>query len=247
MSRVSIDKTRLPRHIAIIMDGNGRWAQARGRPRVAGHRAGSKAVRRVVRACRRMGIEALTLYAFSVQNWGRPEEEVSNLMELLGEFIIREWQEIMDQEIRVVHLGELRRVPLSVREKLLALERASRHHRGMTLALALSYGSREEMVRATRKMVGKALAGKLSRQQVTEARLAECLDTASLPDPDLLIRTGGERRLSNFLLWQSAYAELVFSDILWPDFMQADLRAVVAEFQRRNRRYGLTGEQAGEG
>jgi undecaprenyl diphosphate synthase len=243
MTAPRIDPAKLPRHIGIIMDGNGRWARQRGWVRTRGHRAGSHAVRRVVRACRRLGIEVLTLYAFSAQNWGRPEHEVATLMNLLGEFIAKEWQEIMEREIRVVHLGELRRVPAVVRRQLRALERASSRNRAMTLALALSYGAREEMVRAARKLIRRGLAGKLAPADVDSGTIAAALDTARLPDPDLIIRTGGERRLSNFMLWQCAYAELHFSDRLWPDFKVEDLRAAIADYQHRRRRYGLIDEQ----
>ncbi len=243
MTPPRIDPAKLPRHIGIIMDGNGRWARQRGWMRTRGHRAGSHAVRRVVRACRRLGIEVLTLYAFSAQNWGRPEHEVRTLMNLLGEFIAKEWQEIMEREIRVVHLGELRRVPAVVRQQLRTLERASARNRAMTLALALSYGAREEMVRAARKLIRRGLAGKLAPADVDSTTIAAALDTARLPDPDLIIRTGGERRLSNFMLWQCAYAELHFSDRLWPDFKVEDLRAAIADYQHRRRRYGLIDEQ----
>jgi undecaprenyl diphosphate synthase len=242
-SRPRLDRARLPAHIGVIMDGNGRWAKARGRERSSGHRAGAKAVRRVVRACRRVGIRTLTLFAFSAQNWGRPEDEVRLLMELLYEFIVQEWREIMARDIRVVHLGELRRVPVEVRDKLRALVQASRHNRSMTLALALSYGGREEIVRAARTLAGRAARGRLQARAVDEARVDAAMYTHGLPDLDLLIRTGGERRVSNFLLWQSAYAELFFTDVLWPDFRVADLRAAIADFQDRRRRFGLTDEQ----
>jgi undecaprenyl diphosphate synthase len=233
----------LPAHIGVIMDGNGRWARARGRERTFGHRAGARAVRRVVRASRRLGVRCLTLFAFSAQNWGRPEDEVTALMELLGDFIVQEWREIMARDIRVVHLGELTRVPRDVREKLRALMRASRHNRSMTLALALSYGGREEIVRAARRLAGRIARGRLEPGAVDQGRLAACLDTRRLPELDLLIRTGGEQRISNFLLWQSAYAELHFSEVLWPDFKVADLRAAIRDFQHRRRRFGLTDEQ----
>ncbi|NMB77349.1 MAG: di-trans,poly-cis-decaprenylcistransferase [Myxococcales bacterium] len=244
--RGALDRGRLPRHIGIIMDGNGRWATARGLERSRGHRAGSRAVRAVVRACRRLGVPVLTLFAFSTENWGRPRREVQALMELLSEFIAREWQEIMRREIRVVHLGDLRRVPGEVRRQLLSLERATRHHRRMTLALALSYGSREEMARACRRLAARAAAGRLRPAAIGIDEVSAALDTRGLPDPDLIIRTGGELRLSNFLLWQGAYAELFFSKRLWPDFTESDLRAAIADFQSRRRRFGLTDEQAEE-
>ncbi len=244
--QAQLDPGRLPLHVGIIMDGNGRWARRRGLDRRRGHRAGASSVRRVVRFCRRLGIPYLTLYAFSSENWGRPREEVKALMNLLGEFIMREWREIMQRDIRVITLGELRRVPGAVRRRLQDLVRASRRNRSMTLALALSYSARDEMLRATRRLCRRAASGKLELSRLDEKLFSAHLDTAGLPDPDLIIRTGGELRLSNFLLWQSAYAELFFSSKLWPDFRQADLRAALLEFQRRRRRYGLTDEQTGE-
>jgi len=241
-----LDRSRLPTHLGIIMDGNGRWAQQRGRPRVAGHRAGARAVRRVVRECRRLGISYLTLYAFSAQNWGRPRQEVEGLMNLLGEFIAREWQEIMRRDIRVIQLGEQRKVPAFVRQRLQALIKTSRHNRSMTLALALSYGAREEIVRAARRLARRVASGSLAPGAIDEASLSRLLYTTNLPDPDLIIRTGGEKRLSNFLLWQSAYSELIFSRKLWPDFDESDLQRALREFQRRRRRFGLTDEQRQE-
>jgi undecaprenyl diphosphate synthase len=238
-----IDRRRLPCHVGIIMDGNGRWAKLRGLSRTRGHRAGSRAVRAVVRTCRRIGVRNLTLFAFSAQNWGRPREEVQALMELLAEFIAREWQEIMDRDIRVVNLGELRRVPRDVRVRLKSLIRATRKNRSMTLALALSYGSREEIARAARNLGRRMRAGRLAPQELDVDAFSKALYTRGLPDPDLIIRTGGERRISNFLLWQSAYAELYFSKKLWPDFTGKDLLAAIADYQRRRRRFGLTDEQ----
>lgn len=243
MAQVRIDRRTLPRHIGIIMDGNGRWANQRGWERTRGHKAGSKAVRRIVKACRRWGVDVLTLYAFSAQNWGRPDFEVKALMDLLGEFIVREWEEIMDRGIRVVHLGELRRVPKEVRKRLVALEKASQRNKDMTLALALSYGSREELLRATKNLARRVLDGKIEPKDLDLSSIDKALYTSRLPDPDLIIRTGGEMRLSNFLLWQCAYAELYFSEVLWPDFTSDHLRQAIADFQHRRRRFGLTDEQ----
>jgi undecaprenyl diphosphate synthase len=238
-----VDRQRLPRHIGIIMDGNGRWAKQRGLDRTRGHRAGSKAVRAAVKTCRSLGVRNLTLFAFSAQNWGRPPEEIRALMDLLAEFIAREWQEIMDRDIRVINLGELRRVPKDVRRRLQSLIEATRKNRSMTLALALSYGAREEITRAAKNLGRRMQAGKLKPQDLDPGMFAGALYTNGLPDPDLIIRTGGERRISNFLLWQSAYAELYFSDKLWPDFTRQDLLKAIADFQRRRRRFGLTDEQ----
>jgi undecaprenyl diphosphate synthase len=242
-----IDPKRLPCHIGIIMDGNGRWAKLRGMERSRGHRAGSRAVRRVVKTCRRLGIPNLTLFAFSEQNWGRPEYEVQALMNLLGEFIASEWQEIMDRDIRVVRLGELRRVPREVSRPLKDLIAATRNNRSMTLALALSYGAREEILRATRNLARRIASGKIDPRDVNPDLFSRFLYTQGMPDPDLIIRTGGEMRVSNFLLWQSAYAEFHFSRKLWPDFAAKDLMDAIAEFQKRKRRFGLTDEQVRDG
>lgn len=229
------------------MDGNGRWANRRGLDRSQGHRAGSKAVRRVVRTCRRLGLANLTLFAFSAQNWGRPVGEVRALMNLLSEFIAKEWQEIMQRDIRVVSLGELRRVPPDVRRRLKSLVVATRKNRSMTLALALSYGSREEIARAARRLAHRAVRGKIAPRRIDPATFSSFLYTAGMPDPDLIIRTGGEKRISNFLLWQSAYAELYFSNKLWPDFGEQDLLRALVDFQKRRRRFGLTDEQLEDG
>jgi undecaprenyl diphosphate synthase len=240
---LQIDPERLPRHIGVVMDGNGRWANQRGMERSRGHREGSKAVRRIVRTCRRLGIANLTLFAFSAQNWGRPAVEVRALMNLLAEFIVKEWQEIMQRDIRVVRLGELRRVPPEVRKQLESLILATRKNRSMTLALALSYGSREEIARAARNLARRARNGKIKPEQVDSRLFSSFLYTARMPDPDLIIRTGGEQRISNFLLWQSAYAEFYFSNKLWPDFGEQDLLKALADYQKRRRRFGLTDEQ----
>jgi undecaprenyl diphosphate synthase len=226
----------LPRHVAIIMDGNGRWAQGRGLPRVAGHRQGAAAVRAVTRAARRLGLEALTLYAFSTQNWSRPPDEVEALMLLLVEFLEKEQQELVDNAIRLNAIGDLERLPARVGERLEAVRRATAGGAGMTLTLALSYGGREELVHAAR--LAAARGG-----PIDEAALEAGLWTHGLPDLDLLVRTSGERRISNFLLWQAAYAELYFTDTHWPDFDERELLAAVADYQARQRRFGLTAEQ----
>ena len=226
----------VPRHVAIIMDGNGRWAEARGLPRVAGHREGSESVRAVTRAARRIGIEALTLYAFSAQNWARPRAEVDALMHLLAEYLESQRGEMLENGIRLNAIGELDRLPGFVRDKLASVRAESAHGNGMVLTLALSYGGREEIANAAR---AAARAGK-----VDEAAIEAALWTAGLPELDLLVRTSGERRISNFLLWQAAYAELHFSDALWPDFREPELFAAIADYQGRERRFGMTGEQA---
>jgi undecaprenyl diphosphate synthase len=229
----------LPRHVAIIMDGNGRWAEARGLPRVAGHREGSEAVRAVTRCARRVGVEALTLYAFSSENWARPDEEVGALMALLAEFLEGERGEMMENAIRLNAIGELDRLPRAVREKLADVRAQTAANAGMTLTLALSYGGRQELVHAARA----AAAAKGSALGADDLEAA--LWTRGLPELDLLVRTSGERRISNFLLWQCAYAELCFSDALWPDFRDAELLGAIADFQRRERRFGLTAAQLG--
>jgi undecaprenyl diphosphate synthase len=232
----------LPRHVAIIMDGNGRWAEARGLPRVAGHRAGAESVRAVTRTARRIGVEALTLYAFSTANWGRPEPEVGALMHLLAEFLESEREEMVRNGIRLNAIGDLERLPRAVREKLGEVTRATGGSRGGTvLTLALSYGGRQEIVQAARR----AAAAKGAALEAADLEAA--LWTAGLPELDLLVRTSGERRISNFLLWQCAYAELVFTDVLWPDFRDAQLLSAIAEFQARERRFGMTGAQLAAG
>jgi undecaprenyl diphosphate synthase len=229
----------LPRHVAIIMDGNGRWAETRGRSRVEGHREGSESVRSVTREARKIGLEALTLYAFSSQNWGRPDEEVGALMQLLADYLDSERSEIMDNRIRLHTIGEIDRLPGFVRERLESVRAASAGNDGMVLTLALSYGGQEEIVQAAR---AAAEAG-----PVEAASIEAHLWTASLPPLDLLVRTSGERRISNFLLWQAAYAEMVFVDTLWPDFRELDLLGAIADFQDRERRFGLTAVQVGGG
>ncbi len=227
----------LPRHVAIIMDGNGRWAEQRGLPRVAGHREGSEAVRAVTRTARRIGLEALTLYAFSSENWARPDEEVGALMGLLVEFLESERPEMMENRIRLNAIGDLARLPEPVQAKLAAVRADTARNDGMTLTLALSYGGRQELVQAAR-------AAAAARGPALEAEdLEAALWTRGLPELDLLVRTSGEQRISNFLLWQCAYAELRFSEVLWPDFRDAALLAAIADFQRRERRFGLTGAQ----
>jgi undecaprenyl diphosphate synthase len=234
-----INARNLPRHVGIIMDGNGRWAEDRGEQRSAGHRAGSHAVRRIVRVARRLGIEALTLYAFSFQNWERPDEEVTSLMTLLKEYLLNERYEILDNGIRLAAVGELERLPKMVRCVLDALCAESAHNDKMTLTLALSYGGQEEIARAAQEIARDVASGRLDPESIDVAQLERRIPSLRVGRPDLIIRTGGETRLSNFLLFGSAYAELFFSDCLWPDFSEDDLFAAIASYQRRERRYGL--------
>lgn len=220
------------------MDGNGRWAAERGERREAGHKAGSAAVRRIVRVCRRLGLEALTLYAFSEQNWARPTPEVDALMGLLQEFLVSERDEIMGHGIRLVAIGDLRRLPETVREALDPLRVQSFSNRKMTLALALSYGGREEIARVAREIAMDVAAGRLDTAQIDADLLAARMPSLGGGDPDLIVRTGGEQRLSNFLLYGAAHAELAFTDRLWPDFTEEDLFEIIAAFQQRQRQFG---------
>jgi undecaprenyl diphosphate synthase len=238
-----IQKERLPRHVAIIMDGNGRWAEARGLERNAGHRAGLEAVRAVVRAAHELGIEILTLYAFSYENWNRPKGEVEELMRLLEFYLEAELAEVMRNGIQVRALGRLERVPAGVRKRLdEALARTGDNHE-MTLVFALSYGGRQEIVDAARRIARDAEQGKLDPERLDEKSFAAYLYDPELPDPDLLIRTGGESRISNFLLWQLAYTEIHSTAVMWPDFRKSHLVDALLDYQSRERRFGLTSAQ----
>jgi undecaprenyl diphosphate synthase len=234
---------KLPRHVGIIMDGNGRWAERRGEPRIEGHRLGADSVRDVTRASREVGIEALTLYAFSSQNWLRPVSEVAGLMELLREYLLGERAEILDNAIRLDAIGDVERLPAMVKEPLDELRAVSAANRGMTLTLALSYGGRESIARAVRAAVRDAAAGRLAPDDVDVGRFSSYLPTSRLPPLDLLIRTSGEQRISNFMLWEIAYAELVFVDVLWPEFRRQHLYACLDQYAARERRFGLTAGQ----
>jgi undecaprenyl diphosphate synthase len=238
-----VEARNLPGHVGIIMDGNGRWAQVRGESRSAGHREGAAAVRRTVRAARRLGLRALTLYAFSEQNWARPEEEVDALMHLLREFLLNEREEILDNGIRLNAVGNLGRLPALVRAVLDPLRDESENNDRMTLTLALSYGGREEIAQAARELAKAVAAGRIQPDDVTPAAMHAQMPSLTVGDPDLVIRTGGERRISNFLLYGLAYAELHFADVLWPDFTEKDLFAAIASYQGRERRFGLAGSQ----
>jgi undecaprenyl diphosphate synthase len=225
------------------MDGNGRWAQQRGLPRIEGHRVGADSVKDIVRAARQLGIEALTLYAFSAQNWARPAEEVMALMELLRDYLVEERPEIMDNDIRLLAIGDIERLPRFVREPLDALMADSAGNRSMALVLALSYGGRESIARAARAACDAVRSGALAPEQLDVARFNALMPTGQLPPLDLLIRTSGEQRISNFMLWELAYAELVFSDTPWPDFRRQQLYDALERYALRERRFGLTGEQ----
>lgn len=242
MNYTEIDMANVPQHIAIIMDGNGRWAQQRGMERSQGHQAGAAAVRKIVEDAVRLGVKYLTLYTFSTENWKRPESEVAALMALLFEQIEEEIFVKNNVGFRVI--GEIERIPEKIRERLNACtERTVRSDNRMTLVLALSYSAKWEMTEAVRSISAKVRNGELSVADIDENTITAELTTSFMPDPDLLIRTGREVRLSNFLLWQAAYSELYFTNVLWPDFDKEELYKAVIEYQHRQRRYGLTGEQ----
>jgi undecaprenyl diphosphate synthase len=235
-SGVAADK--LPRHIAVIMDGNGRWARERLLPRIEGHRRGSEAVRSCTAACIEAGVEYLTLYAFSKENWQRPADEVRALMILLDRFLAERTAEIMERNIRLRAIGHLQDLPAKARKRLEETIAKSADNTALTLTLALSYGARTEIVDAARQLAREAAAGTLDPESIDEAAIASRLYTAGTPDPDLLVRTSGEMRVSNVLLWQISYAEIVVTPKLWPDFAKEDLFDAMQEYARRNRRYG---------
>jgi undecaprenyl diphosphate synthase len=237
--------TNAARHVAIIMDGNGRWAQRRGLPRLCGHERGADAVRRTVTAARKLGVQALTLYAFSEQNWGRPSGEVQHLMSLMRAYLRRERQELQQNGVRLRLIGDRARLPPEVRCELDATEAATATNTALLLTLAVSYGAREDLVQAARALAVAAQRGQLSPDTISEVSLAAALTTHGLPPVDLVVRTSGEHRLSNFLLWEAAYAELYFTPVLWPDFGEDLLRAALQAYSGRQRRFGLVAEQAG--
>lgn len=230
----------VPVHVGIIMDGNGRWATRRRLPRVAGHRKGAEAVRRIVEAAADLGVRYLTLFGFSSENWSRPALEVQELMSLLRSYLRSEVAELNRTGIRLRIIGDRSRLARDILDLIDHAESTTAHNTRMTLIIALSYGARQELIRAAQRLAQAVQRGEVVPEAIDEGLLAGCLDTAGIPDPDLIIRTSGEKRLSNFLLWQSAYAELVFTETLWPDFSRADLEAAFAEFRQRERRYGAT-------
>ena len=238
-----IDVSRLPRHVAIIMDGNGRWARRRKKPRLYGHKVGADSVRDIVETCREIGIRHLTLYAFSSENWQRPAQEVRGLMSILKKYLEAELPRMQKNDIRLMSIGNRQLLPGGVREVLDHSIEATAGNTQLTLNLALSYGGRDELVRVMRKIGRLCRDGLVDVEAISEQTIAEQLDTASLPDPDLLIRTGGESRLSNFLLWQLSYAEIYFTEVMWPDFRREEFLQALHEYQARERRFGQTGEQ----
>ncbi len=240
------DLAHIPRHVAVIMDGNGRWAESRSLPRIRGHEEGVHSVRSVTRACRRLGVKALTLYSFSTENWSRPSAEVEGLMSLLVRYLQEERNEILGNGIRLTASGEIDRLPLAVRSALKLMMKLSSRADDMVLNLALSYGSRQEILRAVQALAREVKRGKLKPDDIGEADIERHLYTAGLPDPDLVIRSSGEMRLSNFLLWQVAYSELFVTDVLWPDFREEHLFEAFRAYGNRQRRFGKTGAQLRE-
>ena len=242
----NINPAFVPEHVAIIMDGNGRWAQARGLDRSEGHVEGVTTVRRITEEASELGVKFLTLYTFSTENWNRPKEEVDALMTLIVTAIERETPDLIKNNVRLTSIGDLSRMPDFAAERLRACMRRTSACNGLTLVLALSYSARWEITEAARSLVADAAEGKVKPEDVDDALFASRLSTAGMPDPDLLIRTGGDKRISNFLLYQIAYTEIIITPTYWPDYSRADFRADIAEFGRRQRRFGLTGEQVTE-
>ena len=239
----TLDRSNLPRHIAIIMDGNGRWAKKKGAMRIFGHRNAIQAVRESIEGAAELGIEYLTLFSFSTENWSRPQEEVKALMELLVQTILAEVSQLMKNNIRLNAIGDLASLPGQAHEKLVETMQKTSTNTGLTVTLALSYSGQWELTEAAKRIAQKVSEGKLKPEEISQETLANHLDTAGIPDPELMIRTSGEFRISNFLLWQLAYTEMVFTPVLWPDFRKDDLFAAIDDFQKRERRFGKTGEQ----
>lgn len=238
-----LDLKKLPKHIAIIMDGNGRWAKQKGNMRIFGHKSGVNGVREASEACAELGIGYLTLYAFSTENWNRPQIEVNALMELLVTTINSETPTLLKNNIRLSTIGNINDLPLKTRDKLIdAIEKTS-NNTGLVLNLALSYSSKSEIIQAVKTIIDKVQLGQISVNDIDETVFENCLYTAGMPNPDLLIRTSGEQRISNFLLWQIAYSELYFTNVLWPDFNRENLYQAIYDYQQRERRFGLTSEQ----
>ena len=238
-----LDKTRLPRHVAIIMDGNGRWATARGKSRIDGHRRGKTSVRTIVEMSRKIGIRYLSLYAFSTENWFRPDAEVGALMALLEHYLAAEQAKMMRYGIRLLAVGDRERLPLNVRQALENVIELTRDNQRMTVVLALSYSGRDDILRMVKKLAQEVREHECDPQNIDQQKIADRLDTAGIPDPDLLIRTSGEMRLSNFFLWQIAYSELYVTPTFWPEFREQEYLQALLEYQRRRRRFGRTDEQ----
>ncbi len=238
-----LDLTRIPEHLAIIMDGNGRWAKKKGAMRIFGHRHAIQAVKDAIEGADNLGVKYLTLFSFSTENWSRPQEEVKALMKLLVKTIIDEISLMMKNNIRLISIGDLQSLPKSANEKLKEAKRQTENNTGLTVILALSYSGQWEITEATKHIAQKVSEGKLKPEDITQQTVADHLQTAGIPDPELMIRTSGEYRISNFLLWQIAYTEMYFTPVLWPDFRAEHLYAAVEDYQKRERRFGKTGEQ----
>jgi undecaprenyl diphosphate synthase len=235
----NIDFSNLPRHIAVIMDGNGRWAKRKGAARIFGHRNAIQAVKDITEGCGEIGIKFLTLYAFSTENWGRPKEEIDGLMELLVNTLQKEISTLHENQVRLLTIGGLDHLPMVCQKNLREAKEATKDNNGLTLLLALNYSGRWELVQAAKKMAKDIKSGAIKLEDINESAFAGYLDTAGIPDPELLIRTSGEIRISNFLLWQMAYSELYFTKTLWPDFRREDLYEAICEYQKRERRFGV--------
>ena len=244
MSQVTIDKDNLPCHVAIIMDGNGRWANVRGLPRIAGHREGVRTVRKITQICGELGIQTLTLYTFSSENWKRPVTEVGALMKLLVNSLRKEVSDLMKNNVRFTVIGDMNKFDQQIQNELKNAFQKTKNNSGLNLNLALSYGSRQEILYATRKLVEKVTLGEIEIKDISEDLFSQMLHTKNLSDPDLLIRTGGEFRISNFLLWQIAYTEIHITDLYWPEFEKQDLMKAIYDYQNRDRRFGKTSTKA---
>lgn len=229
---------KMPKHIAIIMDGNGRWAKKRGLPRKAGHKAGAETLEKIISAARELGLLHLTVYAFSTENWKRSQEEVDAIMNLLRQYLKNYFKKFIKDDVRMDVIGDIRRLDADIQEQILEIERLSENKTGLSVHIALNYGGRDELRRAMAKIAAEAAKGRLSPEEITEDSIGSYLDTSGTPDPELVIRTSGEERISNFLLWQSAYSEFYFCDTLWPDFTKADLEKAIYSYQNRERRFG---------
>lgn len=235
---LEIDMTRIPNHIAIIMDGNGRWAKKRSLPRKAGHKAGAEALERIIDDCRTLGVKHLTVYAFSTENWKRSQEEVDAIMDLLRQYLKTYFRRFLNDNVKMNVIGEISRLDADIQEQILEIENLSKEKDGLAVHIALNYGGRDELRRTVQKIAAEVEKGTLNSKDITEETIEEFLDTAGTPDPELVIRTSGEERVSNFLLWQIAYAEFYFTDTLWPDFNRKSLEEAIYSYQNRERRFG---------
>ena len=235
---IKLDKNKIPKHIAIIMDGNGRWAKQRNLPRTLGHKAGVETIRRIIKECDRLGVKYLTLYAFSTENWKRPKDEVSALMKLLVEYLRKEFEELNKNNVVINHIGDISKLPNICQEELLSAYERTKNNRGVVLNLALNYGGRDEILHAIKNLYKEVECGEIALGDINDKTFSKFLYTEDMPDPDLIIRPSGEQRLSNFLLWQCAYSEFWYSSINWPDFKENDLQQAIFDYQNRDRRFG---------